>query len=163
MPYGDHLRIWSPRIIAYHHAIDIGDGTYVHFLGNNGSKQGAQVRRTTWNEFWIEGQQVEVVSRKKGAGSRHVVVNRALRLVGRGDYNLLKWTCEDLANLCVYGKRFSWQRRHLVFNLIAPAWRELVKDVVGAAEASDLVTKLEKRFRQRSGLKWLPKPSNQTD
>jgi hypothetical protein len=55
MSKGDHLRVSRWFGFYYHHGIDIGDGTIVHFTGEPKRKRGAAVVRTTREKFARHG------------------------------------------------------------------------------------------------------------
>ena len=58
MPKGDHIR--SPRGIYWHHGIDCGDGTVIHYSGRLSRKTHAIIQRSTLDEF-AEHRMIEIV------------------------------------------------------------------------------------------------------
>jgi len=59
MARADHIRVLQP--LYYHHGIDCGNGTVIHYSGGVGRKVNACVRRSTLDEF-AEGCPVEVMT-----------------------------------------------------------------------------------------------------
>jgi len=53
MACGDHIR--ARRFGYWHHGIDCGDGTVIHYEGELFRAKDAKVRRVTWHEFARNG------------------------------------------------------------------------------------------------------------
>lgn len=107
MAKGDHIRV--KRLGYWHHGIDIGDGTVVHYSGEPGNKRDAQVRRTSIRAF-LKGGRREVV-RYKQSFTPDKVVRRALSRLGEAQYNLIFNNCEHFARWCKCGQTDSDQVR----------------------------------------------------
>jgi len=105
---GDHLLI--DRGPYWHHAIDRGDGTVVHFAGSVKQKTFAYVRIDTY-EVFVGGNYISsVVTREYGQRlDREETVRRAEAMVGNSGYNLFTNNCEHLASWCVTGEPESRQ------------------------------------------------------
>ena len=104
MARGDHLRV--RRFGYWHHGIDCGDGTVIHYAGLVREKSDAFVRRTSLAEF-AKGRPIHVV----GPGPRdpELAVSRAESVLGSGRYNLLFNNCEHFSSWSSTGRRTSGQ------------------------------------------------------
>ena len=115
---GDHLFVWRTckGVPFQHHAVDLGDGTVVHFTDGSGGVAGPS---GDFSRFQVQRTSRDVISRQ-GRDAIHVVehpnrlaaeesVRRALQLVGRRDYDLVFDNCEHLAMWCVCGQEQSRQ------------------------------------------------------
>jgi hypothetical protein len=118
MARGDHFFVWRQYngVPFQHHAIDLGDGTVVHFTDGDGGVAGPSASST---QFEIQRTSLDTVTRR-GQDSTHVVqhpshfpadlvVHRALSRVGRRGYHLLFDNCEHFACWCVAGREESRQ------------------------------------------------------
>lgn len=91
----------------WHHAIDLGDGTVVHYAGGRGDTR--VVAREPWDAFALGGQ---VVIRQHRAGlPADLIVARALDSLGEHRYSLVRNNCEHLATWCSTARRSSSQVR----------------------------------------------------
>lgn len=126
MARADHIRVrfcWKGFVPYWHHGIDLGDGTVVHFtsglpmnartagdLGRSTDRErleAMEIRRTTLQEFhW--GKPVEVVQHATSLDT-DTVVSRALESVGQQAYLLSQNNCEHFATWCKIGSARSWQ------------------------------------------------------
>jgi hypothetical protein len=112
MSKGDHIRVQRYGGFIYHHGIDMGDGTVVHFRKDNSGNKSI-VDRTSMANF-AKGDMVETVQ-YQSSDSPSVVVSRAAdchRLQREGSlksYNLFELNCEHLATWCKTGKVRSEQ------------------------------------------------------
>jgi hypothetical protein len=105
---GDHLLI--DRGPYWHHAIDRGDGSVVHFAGPVKQKAFAYVRIDPYEAFVGDGSSTSVVTREYGQRlDREETVRRAEAMVGGSGYNLFTNNCEHLATWCVTGEPESRQ------------------------------------------------------
>lgn len=105
MAKGDHIRV--RRTGYWHHGIDCGDGTVIHFSGPRSEKQNAVVRRTSLDEF-AKGSEVFTVPH----GLTHcpeAIVARAEARLGETGYNVLRNNCEHFARWCATGRGISRQ------------------------------------------------------
>ncbi len=105
MARGDHVRV--KRTGYWHHGIDCGDGTVVHFAGTASEKRNAVVVRTIMADF-AKGGVVEVVRHRK-PDDPDTVVRRAVSRLGDTRYHLLRNNCEHFARWCVSGHSRSRQ------------------------------------------------------
>lgn len=105
MAFGEHVRV--KRLGYWHHGIDCGDGTVIHYSGEMSEKRDAHVRRTPVSEF-TQGAPIEVV-RHRHALEPEQVVARAESRLGEKRYRLLRNNCEHFARWCATGRRGSIQ------------------------------------------------------
>ncbi len=105
MARSEHIRV--KRAAYWHHGIDCGDGTVIHYTGERQEKQDAVVRRTTCEEF-ANGGMIEVVHYKK-CDSSDTVIARAESRLGENEFQLLFNNCEHFARWCKTGKHHSRQ------------------------------------------------------
>jgi hypothetical protein len=107
MSKGDHIRVQRYLGFIYHHGIDMGDGTVVHFRKDNSGNKSI-VDRTSMANF-AKGDMVETVQ-YQSSDSPNVVVSRAADCYkGSLSYNLFELNCEHLATWCKTGKVRSEQ------------------------------------------------------
>ncbi len=118
MAQGDHLFVWRRHrgIPFQHHAIDIGDGTVVHFTDGAGGVAGPgmdanrfAIGRTPREELTPEGRGTLHTVRHEQPLPAEEVVTRAIESVGRQGYHLVFDNCEHFANWCVLGSADSRQ------------------------------------------------------
>ena len=112
MAKGDHICVARYGGIIYHHGIDMGDGSAVHFrkdsLGNK-----SIVDRTSIEDF-AKGGTIKVIQHQS-SNPPDVVVSRAMEChkLQRGgslkSYDLLELNCEHLSTWCKTGKIRSEQ------------------------------------------------------
>jgi hypothetical protein len=96
---GDHLVV--DRGLYRHHAVDLGNGTVVHFAGPGKEKTFVSVRVDTFQDFagggtvWVRvyGQRLDPEE----------TVRRAEAMLGATGYDLISNNCEHLASLCITG------------------------------------------------------------
>ena len=110
MAKGDHIRV--DRGAYFHHGIDVGDGTVIHFTGEPGQKSGAAIKRTSMNEF-LSGGKAEIIKYSKSSAPSTVVAV-ALRHVGETGYNLITNNCEHFSRYCKTGQKKSEQVKDIV-------------------------------------------------
>lgn len=104
MAAGDHIRVL--RGFYWHHGIDSGDGTVIHYTGTP-FERNAAVKRESRNVF-AEGGEVEVVSHPGGFGA-HKTIGRARSRMGEKKYDLVFNNCEHFALWCCPGEHRSEQ------------------------------------------------------
>lgn len=107
MAEGDHIKVKRPGY--WHHGIDVGDGTVVHYCGEVHRKREAEIRRTAMVEF-LEGGHLVIVN-SGHCFTPEEVVARALCCVGDRGYNLFVNNCEHFAHWCKTGINRSEQVR----------------------------------------------------
>jgi hypothetical protein len=96
MPRADH--IYVPRLGYDHHAIDLGDGSVIHYTGEVGQKSNAAVRQTSLAEFANGGPvRVRLYS---SCHEPDVVIARAMSRLGESSYHLVFNNCEHFATWC---------------------------------------------------------------
>jgi hypothetical protein len=105
MARGDHLKV--NRFGYTHHAIDCGDGTVIHFAGEDKEKAYPTVRRTRYEEF-ARGGRVTIVRHRAALDPEEAAARAELRL-GDGRYHLIFNNCEHFASWCATGARRSRQ------------------------------------------------------
>ncbi len=96
---GDHIKVF--RYFYYHHAIDMGDGSCVHFTGEPFKKFDSYIQRTDMNIFLKGGNQKTVVYSE--CKETDEVVNTALSYVGQAGYHLVWNNCYHFARYCKTG------------------------------------------------------------
>ena len=112
MARGDHIR--ARRQGYWHHGIDCGDGTVIHYTGELLHHRNASVRRTTMAEF-AKGGKIEAVAHETHHAPE-AVIERAESRRGEAGYHLLANNCEHFAEWCMTGSAESSQvRRALRF------------------------------------------------
>jgi hypothetical protein len=144
---GDHLFVWRRyRGVPFqHHAIDLGDGTVVHFADADG---GAAGPGRDFRQFEIIRTSIDVI-RSGGADRVHVVSHRerldreetaarALQQVGRGGYDLVFDNCEHFALWCVCGSETSRQVESVIERFAAAAVKVVVTGAVRRAAQTGL-------------------------
>lgn len=102
-----HIKVW--RSFYWHHGIDMGDGTVIHFTGEPGRRLDAAVRRTTLEHF-LRGGEVCSVRHQQPLPADEVRV-RATRCLGHTGYSILWRNCEHFARWCTVGRHESRQVR----------------------------------------------------
>lgn len=135
MAKGDHIRV--KRGLYYHHGIDCGDGTVVHYNGSPLRRRDAAVARTPV-ELFSRGGSVEIVQSCPQVHAEDVV-RRALSRLGESLYHLVWNNCEHFAWWCVTGEGRSHQVEKVAAGVIT----------VGAAACLALVTLVGRPTTQR--------------
>lgn len=105
MARGDHIRV--KRGLYFHHGIDCGDGTVVHYDGSPLRRRDAAVARTTI-ELFSRGGAVEVVQACLPEDAEDVV-RRALSRLGESLYHSVWNNCEHFAWWSLTGEGRSHQ------------------------------------------------------
>jgi hypothetical protein len=105
MAWGDHIKVY--RLLYYHHGIEIGDGTVVHFTGEPGRKSDAEIKRTPIEDFLCEGK-LEIVEYSQALNPEQVI-QTAFKYIGTKGYNLAFNNCEHFARYCKTGDYKSKQ------------------------------------------------------
>ena len=110
---GDHIRVLVKGY--YHHGIYIGNDEVVQFgLPFNLYQDHSEIAviKSPIEDFLNGGfLEVRVCSKKelKEKFSNKKIVEIAVSKIGEKGYNLLYNNCEHFANLCVFGKKISYQ------------------------------------------------------
>ncbi len=110
MARGDHIRVRRCGGLYWHHGIDIGDGTVVHYSGEPLRVRDACVCRVTLEEF-LHGGVAEVVRYPVERRPAADVVADALSRLGERRYGVWWNNCEHFATHCKTGRRESRQVR----------------------------------------------------
>lgn len=107
MAKGDHIKV--KRKGYYHHGIDLGNGTVVHYVGEPGNVFDQEVRVATLDKFLKDGSLERVI--EYTSLSPDEIVDRALSYVGKGEgeYHLIFNNCEHFATFCRTGEKRSKQ------------------------------------------------------
>lgn len=105
MARGEHIRV--KRFGYWHHGVDCGDGTVIHYSGELFHSRNATVCRVCMNEFAKDGE-VRVVH-EPCAYDPDTVVERAEQRLGEDRYSALANNCEHFARWCVTGIEESRQ------------------------------------------------------
>ncbi|MCC6794316.1 MAG: lecithin retinol acyltransferase family protein [Candidatus Hydrogenedentes bacterium] len=110
MARGDHLRVF--RRGYWHHGIDCGDGTVIHYTGELFDRSNAAVRRTPIEQF-AKGGKVRVV---KSHSDFHIedIIARAESRLEEMRYSTVSNNCEHFASWCRTGRRESKQVRRAI-------------------------------------------------
>lgn len=100
--------------LYYHHGIDMGDGTVIHFSGEPLNRKTAKVARVTEEEF-LCGQRKEVIEYFDGESSLtpEDTVRLAEELIETEGYHLFYNNCEHFATYCKTGRKRSRQVQSL--------------------------------------------------
>ena len=105
MARGDHIRV--RRFGYWHHGVDCGDGTVIHYSGELLRTRDAKVCRVTVGEFARDGE-LKVVH-EPCAYEPDRAVERAEGRLGENCYSALANNCEHFARWCVTGIEESRQ------------------------------------------------------
>ena len=114
MARGDHIQVRRMAGLYYHHGIDLGDGTVIHFSGEPLNRKTAKVARVTEEEF-LSGQIKEVIEYPSGESvlPPEETVLLAEGLLDTEGYHLFYNNCEHFATYCKTGKKRSRQVQSL--------------------------------------------------
>ncbi len=96
---GDHIKVF--RYFYFHHAIDMGDGTCIHFTGEPFKKFDSYIQRTDMDVFLKGGTKKTVVYDE--CKDIDEVVGTALSYVGQAGYHLVWNNCYHFARYCKTG------------------------------------------------------------
>ncbi|QDT08334.1 lecithin retinol acyltransferase family protein [Stieleria marina] len=120
MAKGDHFFVWRRQLGVpfQHHAIDVGDGTAVHFTDGVGGVAGPGhgtkdfvVMHTSIATVTQEGRcKIHIIEHARSLDADEVV-ERAISQVGRKGYHLMFDNCEHFASWCAVDREESGQIR----------------------------------------------------
>lgn len=157
MARGDHFFVWRHhnRVPFQHHAIDLGDGTVVHFSDGGGSIAGPggpttefEILRASLSDVTRNGRDTVHVVSHADRFPAEIVVRRALGQVGRRGYHLIFDNCEHFAVWCVTDRDESHQVG-VAFERFGAA------GVKAVAATARLATKAGGRHLLRSASPWM--------
>ncbi|MGB7325627.1 MAG: lecithin retinol acyltransferase family protein, partial [Rubripirellula sp.] len=136
---GDHFFVWRRHLGVpfQHHAIDVGDGTAVHFTDGDGGVAGPG---GSTDDFIVMHTSMSVVTRE-GRCTVHVIehaspleadeiVSRAISQVGRKGYHLMYDNCEHFASWCALDQEESGQIRIACERLAATSVKTMAAGTV---------------------------------
>lgn len=135
MARGDHIRARRPGY--WHHGIDCGDGTVIHYAGELINRRDAAVKRTPLAEF-AKGGRIETVSHAS-CDAAGCVLHRAESRIGETRYGAFRNNCEHFARWCKTGVEESKQVRRFLAALGSTAFA--VGCVVATVTLSTLISR----------------------
>ncbi len=110
MARGDHLRVF--RSGYWHHGIDCGDGTVIHYTGELFNRTNAAVWRTSMEAF-AKGGKARVVTSHSDFDIEDIIARAESRLEEMR-YSTVSNNCEHFASWCRTGQRESKQVRRAI-------------------------------------------------
>lgn len=113
MARGDHIRV--KRRGYWHHGIDCGDGTVIHYTGEPKDITNARIARTSLDAF-AKGGAIRTV-KPAGADEPDTVMRRAESRLGETGYGAIRNNCEHFARWCRNGLPESKQVRRVLVGL----------------------------------------------
>lgn len=115
MAAGDHIRVKRAFGAYYHHGIDAGNGTVIHFSGEPAQHEAAYVCRTPLDEF-LKGGEMELVKYHDDTAllPPSETIARAEEQMGKRGYRLFRNNCEHFATYCRTGVSYSKQVQKFV-------------------------------------------------
>jgi hypothetical protein len=120
MAKGDHIQVKRLHGLYYHHGIDMGDGTVIHFSGEPLNGKLAKVCLVTDEEF-LKGEKKQVVSYKEDAGvlDPEETIALARDQLDTEGYHVLYNNCEHFATYCKTKRKKSKQVRNIKKSALA--------------------------------------------
>jgi cell wall-associated NlpC family hydrolase len=110
---GDH--IYVRRLVYSHHGIYTGDGSVIHYTGEEKEKKHPLIRETDIEAF-LKGGKLKMRTYKKRLPPSETL-GLAKRHLSDNSYSLAFNNCEHFATYCATGKRKSRQLRQAVGTL----------------------------------------------
>lgn len=114
MAKGDHVQARRMCGLYYHHGIDMGDGTVIHFSGEPLNRKTARVARIP-EEVFLDGAPKEIISH--GGDEKILTPEETIALaeeqLDNEGYHLLYNNCEHFANYCKTRRKMSRQVQSL--------------------------------------------------
>ncbi|TNE43153.1 MAG: hypothetical protein EP343_34670 [Deltaproteobacteria bacterium] len=108
MAKGRHIKVARWQGIYYHHGIDRGDGTVIHYSGEVASKQDASIRQDTMATF-LDGGRMETCDHYEALFTPDEIIQRAESRIGEKAYGLYGNNCEHFARWCRTNEHLSEQ------------------------------------------------------
>jgi len=105
MARGDHIRV--RRFGYWHHGVDCGDGTVIHYSGELLKRSDSAVQQTTLENF-AKGGKIETVNYGV-CDAPDAVIQRAKSRLNESDYRFFSNNCEHFARWCKTGRAESRQ------------------------------------------------------
>ena len=136
---GDHFFVWRRHLGVpfQHHAIDVGDGTAIHFTDGKGgvagpgsSTEGFVVMHTSMSAVTAEGQCKPHIVEHASPLDADEIVQRAMSQVGRKGYHLMFDNCEHFATWCAVDREESGQIRIACERLAATSVKTMAASTV---------------------------------
>ncbi|MBI5091934.1 MAG: lecithin retinol acyltransferase family protein [Candidatus Hydrogenedentes bacterium] len=128
MARGDHIRV--KRRGFWHHGIDCGDGTVIHYTGEPKNLTNAAVARTPMAQF-AKGGVVRTV-KSACAHDPEEILRRASSRIGETRYGVVRNNCEHFAHWCRTGLPSSKQVRRALAGAGTVAVAGVAVLVIGA-------------------------------
>jgi|GEM_PF-3392873 len=104
---GDHICVKHPVVgdLITHHGIYCGDGTVIHFDGNDKSSGQANIRRDSLEDFCQPLLVSEILVFNPCPPDQHsyanAIIQRAESCLGKSGYDLFRNNCEHFATYCM--------------------------------------------------------------
>jgi cell wall-associated NlpC family hydrolase len=114
---GDH--IYVRRLVYSHHGIYTGNGTAIHYTGEEKEKKYPRIRETTIEDFLKGGRLKRRTYTKRLPPAK--TISLAKKHLSDNRYSLAFNNCEHFATYCATGKRKSRQLRKAVGGLVGIA------------------------------------------
>lgn len=140
MAYGDQIKV--KRLLGYwHHGIDVGDGTVIHYTGERLQKLNAEIKRTSLESFLDGG--VPVIVQYANCFAPEDTIEIALLCIGERDYSFYSNNCECFARWCKTGERVSEQVRNVAATLgVGLGTPGLTSGAIGTVSTAGVVSGL---------------------
>ncbi len=139
MAKGDHFFVWRRHLGVpfQHHAIDVGDGTAIHFTDGEGgvagpgrSTDGFVVMHTSMSVVTAEGRCKPYIIEHASPLEADEILQRAMSQLGRKGYHLMFDNCEHFATWCAVDREESGQIRIACQRLAATSVKTMAAGTV---------------------------------
>jgi cell wall-associated NlpC family hydrolase len=114
---GDH--IYVGRLVYSHHGIYTGNGTAIHYTGEEKEKKDPRIRETAIEDFLKDGRLKRRTYKNRLPPSE--TLSWAKKHLSTNSYSLAFNNCEHFATYCATGKSKSRQLREAVGGLVGIA------------------------------------------
>lgn len=142
MKRGDHICVKHPIVgdLVTHHGIYCGDGTVIHFDGNDKLSGQAKIRRDSLEEFCRPFSVSEILVFKQCPPSNaDVVLQRAEACLGKSGYSLFGNNCEHFATFCITNE---WKSDQVdLFNDESVKFMKLIRQLGGKLDLTEIATR----------------------
>jgi len=142
MKRGDHICVKHPSFgdLVTHHGIYCGDGTVIHFDGNDKLSGQATILRDSLEKFCHPLPASEILVFKQcPPGNADVVLQRAEACLGRSGYSLFNSNCEHFAIFCITNEWKSGQSD--LFNDESVRFMNVVRHLGGKLSPTEIAKK----------------------